>query len=101
MSAGYLSITNNTDELISISRVESSQFESVQLHESVIEDGIAKMHRLNDLSIPANSTIKLEPSGKHLMLMRRSDTSRQISLRFYSEEALLLRVIAPLKKRIN
>jgi copper(I)-binding protein len=99
MSAGYLSITNNTDDTISISRVGSSHFESIQIHESVLEDGIAKMHRLDELTIPAHSTVKLEPGGKHLMLMRPTGTSNQISLSFFSAETLLLGVTTTLTTR--
>lgn len=101
MSAGYLSITNNTSDTVTISHVESTEFESVEIHESVLEDGIAKMQRLGELTIPAKSTIKLEPGGKHLMLMRRTDASNQVSLSFYSKNTLLLGVMAPLTKRNN
>ena len=101
MSAGYLTITNNTRDTVTISHVESGEYDSVQIHESVLQDGIAKMQRLDELTIPAKSTIKLEPGGKHLMLMRPTDTSKQVSLNFYSEDTLLLGVMAPLSKRNN
>jgi copper(I)-binding protein len=101
MSAGYLSITNNTSDAVTISQVESTEFESVEIHESVLQDGIAKMQQLSELTIPAKSTIKLEPGGKHLMLMRPSGTPTQVSLNFYSENTLLLGVAAPLSKRNN
>ena len=101
MSAGYLSITNNTSDAVTISQVDSTEFESVEIHESVLQDGIAKMQRLGELTIPAKSTVKLEPGGKHLMLMRPSDASNQVSLSFYSEDTLLLGVTAPLSKRNN
>lgn len=101
MSAGYLSITNNTDDAVHISRVDSPQFDSVQIHESVLEGGVAKMRRLDELTIPTKSTVKLQPGGKHLMLMGPSDTSHQVSLRFYSGETLLLSVLAPLTTRNN
>ena len=98
MSAGYLSISNNSDDLVSISRVESPQFGSVQFHESVLEDGIAKMRPLDGLRIPAQSTLTLERGGKHLMLMQPSATSGQVSLIFYSGEFMILAVTAPLSK---
>ena len=101
MSAGYLAITNNTRDTVTISHVESREYDSVQIHESVLQDGIAKMQRLDELTIPAKSTIRLEPGGKHLMLMRPTGTSKQVSLNFYSEDTLLLGVMAPLSKRNN
>jgi copper(I)-binding protein len=60
------------------------------MHESIMDNGIAKMQRIDSLSIQAGSTSKLERGGKHLMLMRRTDSSETISLSFYSEELLLL-----------
>ena len=70
MSAGYLSLTNNTGEAISISRVVSPQFEAVEMHESLLENGVAKMRRIPQLTVPPNSTVSLERGGKHLMLKR-------------------------------
>ena len=43
MSAGFLVLTNYTGEDILISSVTSPQFESVEIHETTIEDGIARV----------------------------------------------------------
>jgi copper(I)-binding protein len=101
MSAGYIVITNNTNNAIGISRVESPDYESVEIHESILEDGIAKMRQLDVLNIPANSAVTLERGGKHLMLMRPSGTSNQVSLNFYDGETLLLGVTTTPSKGIN
>lgn len=94
MSAAYLSLTNNTNQTISISRVASLQYESVQLHESTIEDGVARMRAIQALSIPAGETIALRRGGKHLMLMRPTGPADTVSLQFFAGDDLILTVNA-------
>jgi copper(I)-binding protein len=101
MSAGYLTLTNNTDVAIAISSIASPQFESVQFHESLVEDGVAKMRQIPELLIPADATLSLERGGKHLMLMRPTGAAQQITLNFYSGDTILLGIHAPLISRNN
>ena len=70
MRAGYLTLTNNSEETITITRVSSLNYGSVMLHESVVEDGVARMRPLEKIEILAGASAMLEPGGKHLMLMR-------------------------------
>lgn len=95
MGAGYISFTNNTNDAINITRVVSPEFEAVEMHESLIEDGIAKMRRIEELTIPASSSVSLQPGGKHLMLMRPTGALDTVSLSFYNGDTLLLSVTAP------
>ena len=101
ISAGYLSLANNTDNAIIITRVVSTEFESVEIHESSITDGVAKMRRVDQLTIPANSITLLERGGLHLMLMRPRDKPEVVSLSFYGGDVLLLSVQAPITGRSN
>ena len=94
MSAAYLSLTNHTDETIRISRVASAQYESVQLHESIVEDGVARMRAFPVLEIPAGETITLKRGGKHLMLMRPTGAADSVSLRFLDGDNLVLAIDA-------
>ena len=97
MSAGYLKLTNNSKETITITRVGSPNYASVELHESVVEEGVARMRPLEKIEMPAGTSTILEPGGKHLMLMRpRAPTDEasadSVSLRFYDGPTLLLTV---------
>lgn len=94
MSAAYLSLTNNTDEAIRISRVASAQYESVQLHESIVEDGVARMRLIPLLEIPAGETVTMKRGGKHLMLMRPTGATESVSLQFLDGENLVLAIDA-------
>ena len=101
MSAGYLSLTNHSDAPIRITRVTSAQFESVQLHETTIEDGVARMRSMPVLEIPAGETVTLQRGGKHLMLMRPTGSSATVSLSFLNDDKPLLRVEAKFEPRVT
>ena len=94
MSAAYLSLTNNTDAVIRISRVTSPQYGSVQLHESIVQDGVARMRAIPVLEIPAGETVALERGAKHLMLMRPTEPLDTVSLDFFDGDNLILSVEA-------
>ena len=92
MSAGYLTLTNNTEQSIIITHVTSPQFGSVELHESVLEDGVSRMYALGNLTILPGHTVRFEPGGKHLMLMRPSIGADEITLDFHAGKAVILTI---------
>ena len=92
MSAGYFELTNNSRQAISISHVTSPQFASVQMHETIIKDEVARMVPLEILNLPPGETVSFEPGGKHLMLMRPADDIDSVTLEFFAGESLLLSV---------
>ena len=67
VTSGYTKITNNTDVTISIDSITSPDFETVEIHETIIVNGIARMIEIEQLTIPANNDIVLKRGGKHFM----------------------------------
>lgn len=92
MSAGFFVISNNTDEPLRITSVESPQFESVEIHETTVTDGISRMRELEELLVPAQGSVTLERGGKHLMLMRPRELEDSVSLRIFSDDVPVLTV---------
>jgi len=92
MSAGFLVLTNNTDETIVVTSVTSPQFESVEMHETTVTDGISRMRELETLEVPGQGSVTLERGGKHLMLMRPNELQDSVSLQFLGDGAPLLSV---------
>ena len=92
MTVGYLTLRNNTTQAITIAQVRSPEFESVEMHESVLEDGVARMNPLHKLTLSAGQSVKFEPGGKHLMLMRPVGEIGTATLEFYNSEAVMLTV---------
>ncbi len=94
MAAGYLDISNHSGTSIRITRVSSPDYESVEMHETIVEDDVARMREIPALEIGSGETVVFERGGKHLMLMRPIGTPGTITLNFYSDELLLLSVSA-------
>lgn len=91
-AVAYLDITNDSGVAVTITRVASPQFESVAMHETTIEDGVARMRPVERLEIADGETLRLEPGGLHLMLMRPRADSDEVTLDFHSDDLLLLSV---------
>jgi copper(I)-binding protein len=96
MSAGYLALTNNSKNPLVITDVTSPQFEAVEMHETIVEDGVSRMIEIGDLTISPGSTVTFEPGGKHLMLMRPDGSLEVVALSFHSGDAIVLTIeVAP------
>ena len=94
MAAGYLEITNQSGSDIRITRVSSPDYATVEMHETIVEDGIARMRSIPVLEVADGETITFERGGRHLMLMQPAGTPGTITLNFYSDDVLLLTVRA-------
>lgn len=83
--AGYLTAKNSTDKKISIIKVSSPDFKTVEMHKSIIKDGMARMIKQNKVVIRAKSQVEFKSGGLHLMLMgakRKLKTGSEITLMF-------------------
>ena len=66
-TAGYMTIySDQADTLLSLS---SPIANSVELHQSKMEDGMMSMSSVDKLAIPAKGTVTLSPQGYHLMVI--------------------------------
>ena len=72
--AGYMKILNQSDSPVTITSVSSPDFNTSMIHETVIEDGLARMRHQGSLEIAAGESVLLEPNGYHLMLMQPGRT---------------------------
>jgi len=66
--AGYMQISNLTDADLTVTGITSPDFDSAELHRTVVEEGVARMLPVPELTIPAAGSVLLEPGGLHLML---------------------------------
>ena len=67
--AAYMQIINLTDSELTVTGITSPDFEAAELHRTVVENGMARMLPVPELTIPAGGSITLAPGGLHLMLM--------------------------------
>lgn len=68
VAAGYFRVRNPGATALQLRVLGSPAFESVQIHETVTENGVASMRALDHLDVPAGVELSLAPGGAHLML---------------------------------
>jgi len=68
--AGYVSLHNDSAHALRCDGADSADFGAVEIHRSVVEDGMARMLREQVIELPAGARARLEPGALHLMLFR-------------------------------
>jgi copper(I)-binding protein len=67
--AAYMVIHNAGAASAEISLITSPDFGHVEMHRTVVENGVASMVPIGKLEIPPGEQITLKPGGTHLMLI--------------------------------
>jgi hypothetical protein len=67
--AGYMTIHNPQQVAVTIVAVRSDAFASVDMHRSVMQDGVMRMDPVARLTIAPGASLQLAPGGLHLMMM--------------------------------
>ena len=70
INAGYMTLNNQGNEAVTLIKIESKLFNTVEIHEMTNIDGLMEMREIMYPVIPAHGTMLLEPGGKHLMLKK-------------------------------
>lgn len=69
VTAGFTNIINKSADAVTITSISSPQFNIVEIHETAIINGVARMVKIEALTIPEHQSVTLKPGGKHLMLI--------------------------------
>lgn len=70
MLAGYVVLHNRSQQPLALVGAHSERFALVEVHETVDVDGVARMREVPRIEIAPGATLRLQPGGRHLMLMR-------------------------------
>jgi len=100
--AAYMQIINLTDAELTITGISSPDFDSADLHRTVVEDGVASMLPVPELSIPAAGSVLLEPGGLHLMLfdpVRPLLQGDSVTLIVHRSDGICLTLSVPVLRR--
>lgn len=73
MTAGYLTVLNPGPHAVVIVGASSPQFGSVEVHGTLMEDGVMRMRQQSEVPVPPGAVVMFEPGGLHLMLMEAVD----------------------------
>ncbi|MDH3760319.1 MAG: copper chaperone PCu(A)C [Gammaproteobacteria bacterium] len=74
--AGYMTIYNPQSRALSIVEIHSDSFASVEIHKTLMQDGMMRMEQVVALKIAAGETVQLAPGGLHLMMMQPVQPTR-------------------------
>ncbi len=68
--AAYVTINNTSSQDIVLVDAYSPAFEMTMIHQTVIQDGIAKMQHQDKIIIKSGKKLTFKPGGYHIMLMQ-------------------------------
>lgn len=68
-AAAFCTIENRTPVPVSLVDVTSPAARVVEIHESIVAEGVMSMRRVQGIPIPPHRSATLEPGGLHLMLI--------------------------------
>ena len=98
--AGYMTIHNSSPMAVSIVAIRSDAFASVEIHRSVMQDGMMRMDPVHNLQIAPGASLQLAPGGLHLMMMQPVQPTQPgdeveiiLQLDDGSEQPLMMKVI--------
>jgi periplasmic copper chaperone A len=69
MGVAYFTVTNRTGEDDILIAATTPAAARVEIHESMLEDGMARMRPLAEIRVPAHGRVVAAPGGIHLMLV--------------------------------
>lgn len=74
--AGYMTLHNPESKTVSIVSLSSDAFGSIEIHQTIAQDGMMRMEQVPALPIEPGSTVHLAPGGLHLMMMNPVEPTR-------------------------
>ncbi|MDX1334881.1 MAG: copper chaperone PCu(A)C [Gammaproteobacteria bacterium] len=101
MLAGYMVVSNSGDEARAIVSASGDDFGYIELHRSMIKDGMAKMIPQENIPVPAKGSVELKPGDYHLMLMQpKKDlkAGEESTLTIVMDNGESITITAPVKK---
>ena len=98
--AGYMTIHNASQTAVSIVAIRSDAFAKVEIHRSIMKDGMMHMDPVDNLQIAPGASLQLAPGGLHLMMMQPVQATQPgdeieiiLQLDDGSEQRLMMKVI--------
>lgn len=101
MSAAYLTIINHSDHTQTLADVSSPQFQKVEVHRTLLENGQVRMRREDHVAIAARGSLEFKPGDYHLMLIHPVHELKlgdRVELHLRFKDAPPLTVEAPIRE---
>ncbi len=100
--AGYATVINHGDKGVDLVAVSSPAFESIEMHNTAVNDGIASMVKQEKLSLQQQSTLEFKPGALHLMLFNPVSTLKSgdtVTLTFTFSDETVVEAISEVKRK--
>ncbi|HEV2606548.1 MAG TPA: copper chaperone PCu(A)C, partial [Xanthomonadaceae bacterium] len=97
MLAGYMTLRNDGKTPARFDWAQSDVFGIVELHRTLIANGVSTMRLAGDQTIPAGGSLRFEPGGLHLMLMQAQHELKvgdKVRFRLHFADGTALDVVA-------
>ena len=93
-AAGYL-VIHGGEAAVRLLRVTSDAAMRIEMHQSVTQDGMTTMEKIDSLDVPAKEKVTFEPGGKHLMIFNINPAAIQagkltMTLLFSNDDRLIV-----------
>ena len=82
-SAAFMQLTNHDNQDISLIAATSDAAKNVELHTHTQDNGVMRMRQINEIKLPSEQKVTLQPGGLHIMLIgltRNLTTGENINL---------------------
>ena len=99
-TAAFMTLKNTSDEDVFLVSAKSSVANTVELHTHNMSNGVMKMRQVEQITIPANSSVQLKPSGLHIMLIELTQDltkKTRVPLELIFKDGSSLKIEAPIK----
>jgi copper(I)-binding protein len=102
-TAAYLQLHNHTQGNVNLLKAESPQFNKVEIHNTIIENNVAKMVEIDKLEIPKDQMVELKPKGLHIMLIEAKSgvspkTGEMVDVKLFFSNQQVEELKIPVKK---
>ena len=74
--AAYMTLHNSSTKALRIVALRSASFARVEIHETVMQDGMMRMQQVPELRLNPGQGVQLAPGGLHLMLIEPTRPTR-------------------------
>jgi periplasmic copper chaperone A len=102
--AGYLTIDNPSAKMVKLVHATSPAFGKIEMHRSVMKNGMMHMIKQASIRVPAKGKVKLAPDGYHLMLMkpkRELKAGDKVSMTLKFSNGVKTTINVPVKKAMG
>ena len=99
--AGYMTIKNKSFQTRKLIKVSSEHFKRIEIHRTEMHGDVMRMVPQDELEIPAEGAVSLQPGSYHLMLIGPESVPKEggnVNLKLQFDNGKTLHLNSPVRK---